>query len=215
MNANVLMKTRLINLLLVPLAALFYTGTMHGAESLGLFEDQSEVGKPSKAGSVAFDAAAHVYEVAGGGANMWGTNDDFHFVWKHVTGNVSLAADIEWLGAGNGDAHRKACLHIRHSLSPDSAYVDVAVHGSGLTSLQWREQAGGPTHEVQANLGGPARVGLERQGEVFFMTLASKGGPLENSGAYTRVKLADPVYVGLAVCAHDDKALEKARFSKV
>jgi Tol biopolymer transport system component len=30
-----------------------------------------------------------------------------------------------------------------------------------------------------------------------------------------RIKLSDPVYVGLAVCAHDDKALETARFSQV
>ena len=213
MNANELMKRRLINLLLTPLAALFCAGTLHGAESLGLFESQGEVGKPSKAGSVAFDAAAQAYEVAGGGANMWATNDDFHFVWKRLSGDLWLAADIEGLGAGNGDAHRKACLIIRQSLSPDSAYVDVAAHGSGLTSLQWREQAGGQTHEVQANVSGPTRVGLERQGEVFFMTLAPKGGQLQNSGAYTRIKLADPVYVGLAVCAHDDKALEKARFS--
>jgi TolB protein len=215
MNANELMKRRLINLLLTPLAALFCAGTLRSAESLGLFEGQAEAGKPSKAGSVAFDPATQAYVVAGGGANMWATNDDFHIVWKWLSGNVSLAADIEGLGTASGDAHRKACLIIRQSLSPDSAYVDVAVHGSGLTSLQWREQAGGQTHEVQSSVGGPARVGLERQGDVFFMTLAPKSGRLENSGAYTRVKLADPVYVGLAVCAHDDKALEKARFSKV
>ena len=47
------------------------------------------------------------------------------------------------------------------------------------------------------------------------MTLAPKAGRPEHSGAYTRVKLTDPVYVGLAVCAHNDNALEKARFSKV
>jgi len=215
MNSNVLMKRCLINILLTPLTAVFCAGTMHGADSLGLFEGQSEVGKASKAGSVAFDPATQAYVVAGGGANMWATNDDFHFVWKRLSGDVSLTADIEWLGAGVGDAHRKACLLIRQGLSPDSAYVDVAVHGSGLTSLQWREQAGGQTHEVQANVSGPARVGLERQGDVFFVTLAPKGGRLENSGAYTRIKLADPVYVGLAVCAHNDNALEKARFSKV
>ena len=77
-------------------------------------------------------------------------------------------------GLSNGDPHRKACLLIRQSLSPDSAYVDVAVHGSGLTSLQWREQAGGLTREVQSEVSALARVGLERQGEVFFMTLAPK-----------------------------------------
>jgi len=209
------MKTHLFNNPLVLTTALSYAVTIYGAEDLGLFDNQGEVGKPSKAGSVAFDPAAQTYVVAGGGANMWGTNDDFHFVWKRLSGSLSLAADIEGLGTGNGNAHRKACLVIRQDLSPDSAYVDVAVHGSGLTSLQWREQAGGPTHEVQGNVSGPARVGLDRQGEVFFMTLAPKGRSLDHSGAYTRVKLTDPVYVGLAVCAHDDKALEQARFSKV
>ena len=176
------MKSHLFDNLLPPMAALLYAANMHGAENLGLFEGHSEVGKPGKAGSVAFDPATQAYVVAGGGANMWGTNDDFHFVWKRLSGNVSLAADIEGLGPSNGDPHRKACLLIRQSLSPDSAYVDVAVHGSGLTSLQWREQAGGLTHEVQANVSGPARVGLERQGEVFFMTLAPEGGRLAKFG---------------------------------
>ena len=209
------MKSHLFDNLLPAMAALLYAANMYGAENLGLFEGHCEVGKPGKAGSVAFDPAAQSYVVAGGGANMWGTNDDFHFVWKRLSGDVALAADIIGLGPTNGDPHRKTCLLIRQSLSPDSAYVDVAVHGSGLTSLQWREQAGGLTREVQANVSAPARVGLERQGEVFFMTLAPESGRLANSGAYTRIKLTDPVYVGLAVCAHDDKALGKARFSKV
>jgi TolB protein len=209
------MKIYRLKHLLVPLAALFYAGNMHGAENLGLFEDQGEIGKPGKAGSVAFDPAAQAYVVAGGGANMWGTNDDFHFVWKRLSGNLSLAADIAGLGASNGLSHCKACLIIRQSLSSDAAYVDVALHGNGLTSLQWREQAGGLTREVQSKVSAPARVGLERQGQVFFMTLASKGGGLQNSGAYARVKLTDPVYVGLGVCAHDDKALQRARFSRV
>jgi hypothetical protein len=208
------MKMSRLTRFLVPLTALCCAGNLCGGENLGLFENQVEVGKPGKAGSVAFDPATQVYLVAGGGANMWATNDDFHFVWKRLSGDFSLAADIEMLGAG-GNAHRKACLVVRQSLSPDSAYVDVAAHGNGLVALQWREQAGGLTHGTQAKLTGPARVGLERRGEDFFMTVASKGGRLENSEASTRVKLADPVYVGLAVCAHSDKALEKARFSRV
>jgi hypothetical protein len=47
------------------------------------------------------------------------------------------------------------------------------------------------------------------------MTVAPKGGRRENPEASTRVKLADPVHVGLAVCAHNDQPLEKARFSRV
>jgi hypothetical protein len=181
-----------MNKLLPAFAALSCVGNLY-ATDLRVFEGHGEVGKPSRVGSVAFDPATQTYVVTGGGANMWSTNDDFHFVWKRLSADISVAADIEGLGTGSGVSHRKACLMIRQGLSPDAAYVDVALHGSGLTSLQWREQAGGLTREVQSNVSAPARVGLERQGQVVFMTLAPKGRDLQNSGAYTRVKLTDPV----------------------
>jgi dipeptidyl aminopeptidase/acylaminoacyl peptidase len=50
---------------------------------------------------------------------------------------------------------------------------------------------------------------------VFYLTLAEPGPTLSPAGPYIRARLPDPVYVGLAVCAHDDKVLETARFSQV
>jgi Tol biopolymer transport system component len=145
---------------------------------------------------------------------MWFTNDAFHFVWRRMSGDFALQAGIQWMESG-GNAHRKACLLVRQSLSPDSAYVDVAVHGNGLTSLQYREAHGGLTREIQANETRLTRVGIERQGDTFFMTAASGDEALKPSGAFMRLRFADPVYVGLGVCAHDDKVIEKARFSRV
>jgi dipeptidyl aminopeptidase/acylaminoacyl peptidase len=105
---------------------------------------------------------------------------------------------------------------VRQSLAADSPYVDVALHGDGLTSLQFRESPGGLTHEIQANVSRPPLLGIERQGEVFFLKMSSAlNEALTPAGPFMRIKLSDPVYVGLAVCAHDDKALETARFSQV
>jgi TolB protein len=187
------------------------------AADFGVFESQGEVGKSSQPGSVVFDQKDASYVVAGGGENMWFTNDAFHFVWKRVSGDFALQAAIEFLGTG-GNAHRKACLMVRQTLDPDSAYVDVAMHGDGLTSLQFRDKQGGTTHEVQANVIRPARVGLERQGEVFFVTLPNGDNPsarFSPGGPFIRLTLTDPVYIGLAVCAHDDRVQEKAKFSAV
>ena len=181
-----------------------------GTPDLGIFEAQGDVGQVSHAGSTVFTATDHVYVIAGGGENMWFTNDAFHFVWKKVSGDFALGAAIDWVGAG-GNPHRKACLLVRQDLTPGSPYVDVAVHGDGLTSLQFRETPNGATHEVQANVKRPTHVGVERQGNVFFMTLP--GG--EPSGAFIRLKFTDPVYVGLGVCSHDDKVTEQARFTDV
>src|SRR4051794_20934231 len=85
------------------------------AEELGLFESHGDIGKPKVSGSVEFRADANAYRVSGGGTNMWFTEDAFQFVWKKVSGDMTLAADITFEGSG-GDPHRKACLLIRQSL---------------------------------------------------------------------------------------------------
>ena len=126
------------------------------ANELGIFEWQSDIGIVAKAGSCAAAAMSNSWIVAGGGANMWSSNDAFHFVSKPVSGDFAFRSAIEWIDAG-GNAHRKACLMVRQSLEADSPYVDVAVHGDGLISLQYRETAGGVTREIQARpSAGPA-----------------------------------------------------------
>ena len=48
------------------------------------------------------------------------------------------------------------------------------------------------------------------------MSLApAGGGALQTSTNSLRLQLADPLYVGLAVCAHNDQRLEQVRFSGV
>ncbi len=184
------------------------------AESIGIFEGHGDVGGPAKAGSAAFDAAQSRYTITGGGANMWFTNDALHFVWKKVSGDVSLSADIELLGKAV-DPHRKACLMIRQSLDGGSAYADAVVHGDGLSSLQYRETDGALTREIQSNVKGPRWLRLEKRGQYVSMSLAKAGEAPQPSGGSFRLNLKEPFYVGLGVCAHNDAVLETAVFSNV
>jgi TolB protein len=181
---------------------------------LGIFSDQADIGSVARSGSVNFDPATGEYLIAGGGANMWFTNDAFHFVWVKMSGDLTLAADIKFEGTG-GNPHRKACLVIRQTLDPDSAYADVARHGVGLTALQYRETAGDTTREIQSDVSGPVRVRLEKHGDYISMSVAAAGEELHPAGAMYRVPFAGPFYVGLGVCAHDNKTIERAVFSNV
>ncbi|HKX29452.1 MAG TPA: hypothetical protein VJ302_17305 [Blastocatellia bacterium] len=182
--------------------------------ALGLFEGRGDIGAVQKPGLVEYDAAKKSYLVAGGGANMWATTDAFHFLWKRMSGDVSLAADISLLGTG-GHAHRKAGLLIRQSLDPDSPYADIVVHGDGMASLQYRELKGGPTREIQSNVPAPRRVRIEKEGDYVFMSVARENETLRSAGGSFKIKLSEPYYVGLGVCAHDNNALEKALFSNI
>ena len=182
--------------------------------SLGLFTDHSDIGAPQRAGTVAHDAAAGTYTIGGGGVNMWFRTDSFHYVWKKVEGDAALAADITFQGTG-GNAHRKGVLMIRQTLEHDSAYADVAFHGDGLTSLQFREAAGDVTHEVQTAIQAPKRLRLEKAGDYVYMSLAGEDGVLKPSGCSTRLPFKGTFYIGIGVCAHDEKAFETAVFSNV
>ncbi len=191
-----------------------FTPGLGAAPAFGIFTNQGDIGPVLHPGSVEFDPAAGTYLVAGGGENMWGGHDAFHFVWTQAGGDVTLAADIHFLGSG-GNAHRKACLVIRQTLDPDSPYVDAALHGNGLTSLQYREAPGAPTHEIQSNVAGPVRVRIEKRGAYVSISVAAAGAPLQSAGGSLRLAFTEPFYVGLAVCAHDNNALEKAVFANV
>ena len=81
------------------------------AAALGVFEGQSDVGTPKRAGFAEFDQTQRSYKVAGGGQNMWFTNDALHFVWRKVSGNVTLAADITFDAACHiSPSHSRASL---------------------------------------------------------------------------------------------------------
>ncbi len=184
------------------------------AKTIGSFENHGDVGTVLHAGSVNFDPDTRSYTIAGSGENMWSTKDAFHYVWKKAVGDLSLTADVSFLGAGK-EPHRKACLLLRQSLDADAAYVDVTLHGDGLTSLQFRETKGAATHEVQANISAPSRLRIEKRGKYVLMHLAPKGEELRFSGAAVRLTLEEPFYVGLGVCAHNKDVIEKAVFSNV
>ncbi len=203
-------------LLLILSGGLFLqTGQAPSQENkLGLFEKNGDIGLVKIPGSVEYDDAKKTYTIAGGGENMWAASDAFHFVWRRMSSDLSLAADIQILGAG-GNTHRKAVLIIRQSLDADSAYADAALHGDGLTSLQYREAQGGPTREIQSNVKAPRRLQIRKRGDYVFMSIAREGEALQSAGGSFRLKLTAPFYVGLGVCAHDNNVIEKAMFSNV
>ncbi|HEX7572496.1 MAG TPA: TolB family protein [Bacteroidota bacterium] len=187
---------------------------MSQSSGIGQFENHGDIGRTHTAGSVKYDDGKGEYLVGGSGENMWFASDAFQFVWKKWSGDVSLAADVRWIGT-TGNPHRKACLLIRQSLDPDAPYVDAALHGDGLTSLQYREVRGGPTREIQSGVAGPRKIRIEREGNEVFMSVAPEGGELRAAGGSFRIALRDPYFVGLGVCVHDSNAFEQAVFSNV
>jgi regulation of enolase protein 1 (concanavalin A-like superfamily) len=130
-----------------------------------------------------------------------------------MSGDFTLTATVRF-PKQEPPSHRKAALMTRQSLDDNAPYVDAVVHGSGLTELQFRDAADAATHAIRFPINAPVQIRLERRQGWFTMYAAPAGQPLQELGAYT-LKLADPVYLGLAVCSHDASTVETAIFSDV
>lgn len=86
------------------LAILFFTSSMTTAAvrlwaqnsqpDLGIFEAHTDVGTVLHPGSVVYDSAKQSYTISGSGENMWFAADAFQFVWKKISGDVTLTADV-------------------------------------------------------------------------------------------------------------------------
>ena len=59
---------------------------------LGIFESQTDVGSVMPPGVIVYDPASKTYTISSAGENLWSTTDAFHFVWKKMSGDVSLTA---------------------------------------------------------------------------------------------------------------------------
>ena len=206
-----------VRLVLAAAALSLFAGAVNPIASregkLGNFQGHTDIGATPKSGTASYNGSRREYTIIGGGANMWGAQDAFHFVWRRASGDISLAASVSLQGSG-GNEHRKAGLMIRQGLGAGDAYADAIIHGDGLTSLQYWENSGAETREVRASANAPQFIRLERHGNTFTLFTADAQQRFTKAGSAT-VELRDPVYVGLAVCSHDASALQTAIFRHV
>ena len=182
-------------------------------KSIGVFDGQADVGTVKRKGSSSYDAARGRYTIAGSGQNMWADHDDFHFVWKRMTGDFIVTTRAQLLGKGV-ETHRKLGWTVRSTLATGSPQVTAVVHGDGLAALQYRRASGGTTEEERSPLAGADVIQLERRGNRFLMSVARFGDTLTTTQVGD-VSLGDTVYVGLFVCAHNDTVVERAMFRDV
>ena len=179
----------------------------------GLFERSGDIGNPKLKGSFNYNPSSDVYTLTGAGTNMWYENDEFFMAWKEMDGDFSVSAKVAFEGKGV-NAHRKMGVIVRESLTGDSKYADIAVHGDGLTSLQYRDTTGGVTKEVIAEGQGFDHLTLERMGNRIIMKVSNDGFSDIPAGEI-ELDLPETCYVGIFVCSHEADVLETAYFSDV
>jgi hypothetical protein len=203
----------------------FHRATRTTSIALGVFKGQSDVGAALVPGSSSYNSARGEYTITSAGYNVWYTRDEFRYVWKKMSGNVSLAADVRFPDPTGYD-DRKAIVIIRQSLEDDSKEAMVALHGGGLMHLAWRPEKGQMMQEVRVNhrkdhttdslnVGLAKRIGIEKRGDAFAVFISMHGEPMHQIGGPIRLHLDAPFYVGIGFCSHLPDKADTAILSRV
>jgi TolB protein len=179
----------------------------------GIFTRSADIGNPKVKGSIVYEHQSGEYRLSGGGENIWGERDEFHFMYNEIEGDFILSARVKFIGNGvNG--HRKLGIMVRETLNDNSAHINGVVHGDGLTSMQFRKNIGDQTEEIKMPLTSPGIIQLERKGKQFIFSAAKDGG------TFTVIDIAElnlnsKPLVGLFICSHETDVREEAIFDNV
>ncbi len=193
-------------------------GTQLSAQNeIGIFDRHQDIGAVALPGSVSYNEDEQEYLIESSGENMWFGTDQFHFLWRSIQGDFILRARVSFIGEG-ANPHRKLGWMVRNSLSEYSPHANAAIHGDGLSSLQYRKEPGGMTLEQvleeASGKGVPGIVQLERKGDEFIMGAAREGEALKKV-SISLPEIRNEAFVGLYVCSHEKEVSERAIFSDV
>jgi Tol biopolymer transport system component len=185
---------------------------------LGIFQANSDIGNPKKAGSAAYDKTDQSYTLIGAGYNIWFERDEFHYMFNKLKGDFILTANFEFIGKGT-NPHRKTGWMVRETADAKSSHISATLHGNGLTVLQWRVSTGAamrdPQDEIFAKDSLYNVIQIERAGKNITMRAAHNGKPLETIGSHELENMPDEVMVGPFICSHDSDIVESVKIWNV
>jgi hypothetical protein len=162
-------------------------------------QQNRDIGPPDVAGSAAYGNGA--YTIRGAGTDIWRASDQFHFVYRQVTGDTELIARVASMV--NTNEWAKAGVMVRETLAADSSNVLMLMSAASGYLFQRRQTTAGASIATFGTLDtGPGWVRLVRRGNIFEGYESADGSHWVLVGTDT-VAMAATVYVGLAVTSHN------------
>jgi hypothetical protein len=169
------------------------------------------VGNPSLAGSATYGGST--FTVSGGGYDIWGTSDQFRFVYQPVTGDINIIARVS--SVTNTNPWTKAGIMVRQSLATGSAHAAAFATPANGIAFQSRPTANGSSLHTSAGSGqAPVWLKLERRGSTISAFRSTNGSTWTPIGQQT-LTLPSTYYVGLAVTSHDNTRAATGTFDNV
>ena len=234
-----MIKNRIITSIMVSL--LITTGTCTFAQSpkttsnsqkgqpvvLSAFK-HGDIGSPSIAGIVKIQKNG--IDMTAGGADIWGTKDEFNYVYIQRTGDFDIVSRIESLNGAN--LYTKAGLMAREDLTADCRHIYFQVFpdnnarnkNNGGYEFQYRQIKGGEMKAIypKSSEGQPefpvnypnTWIRLQRVKNEFTGYYSADGSTWKPYTTFT-LELPAKIYLGFAVTSHNTMHNASVKFRNI
>jgi uncharacterized repeat protein (TIGR01451 family) len=170
----------------------------------------SDIGSPALAGSGGYTSG--VFSVTGAGADIWGTNDQFNYVYQPLSGNGNGTIVARLTSESNTSSSAKAGVMIKQSTTSGSNYIAIESGPGGTVKVQYdfNGESGSSSYTFPnvwmklVSLNGKFSAYLSSDGSTWTSVLSGKSLPI-----------TAPATVGLFECSHNASALGTATFDNV
>jgi regulation of enolase protein 1 (concanavalin A-like superfamily) len=170
-------------------------------------------------GSAAY--ANGTFSIAGGGFDIWGSADGFHFVYQQMTGDCQITAQL--IGHENSVLYAKAGLMIREDLTAGSRNaaliqeISYPIGNPPIAAFYHRTALGDSIRQpinIVDSIATPVWLRIVRTGDVLSAFVAADSTLWRSVGSDT-LPMAASVYVGLVATVRDTATLNLATFDGV
>jgi uncharacterized repeat protein (TIGR01451 family) len=175
----------------------------------------TDVGSPAIAGSAGYTSATHLFTVNGAGADIFGTNDQFNYVYQPLAGDGNGTIIARVTSQTNTSSNAKSGVIIKQSTTAGSSYILIEVQPGGIVKAQYDFNG-----SVQAlslynfpnvwmklvSLNGLYSAYVSGDGTTWSPLLTNKTLP---------TPITFPATVGLFECSHNVGQLGTATFDNV
>ena len=182
-----------------------------GTDALPSPWDVSDIGNSLKGGQKIENNNWTIY---GGGDDIWGTSDQFRFVYQKINGDFSFSVKVDSLK----DTHyyAKAGIMVRKNLNKNSAHGIINVFPGGSSEFGYRENSG----QTMKAKSGPnfnwfnVKLKVDKVDKSLYFSIQTKNEWVE----VEKLNIHDwgkSIYVGLATLSHDNSQLTTATYSNI
>ena len=176
------------------------------------------IGSQTPAGFAAFDSDSGRFLLESNSGDIWGSSDNFSFIYQKVAGDVTLIARLTSMSRINNWS--KAGIMIRESLSANAAYSMLMKTPSNHSRVQQRTSTGANATDNPNGIKDLHFYNLyswlkvERKGNVITSYVSRNKTSWTKLGEQT-IDMGNEVYIGLAVSGQNESEATIAQFENV